>query len=256
MPRRAVTVLLALAGATGLLACRPDTVRLGFEPDVGARYRYRYEIDATILRAVEGEEARTTHLAVTVESTQTVLEVNDEGALLEVTLTSSSSSLPTTATVQVDRAGSLQAIQQIGGLPATSVGLSTDALLAAAATETPDRPLAVGERWDVREGTITGDGRLDHLGVLQGDSTAVIEISLLEALNATEETRGSQVVLDGDLRTHATTAFDLVDGSVREGRTRSAGSVDVLVAPPTGVVAPAVEAAVTYELRVTTTRIG
>ena len=38
--------------------------------------------------------------------------------------------------------------------------------------------------------------------------------------------------------------------------TRSSGSVEVLVAPPVGVVAPAVEALVTYELRVSTTRVG
>jgi hypothetical protein len=43
---------------------------------------------------------------------------------------------------------------------------------------------------------------------------------------------------------------------VREGRTKSSGSVDVLVAPPVDVVAPAVDALVTYELRVTTERIG
>ena len=255
MRRRSVAAVLAITGAAVVTACRPNTVRLGFEPEVGATYRYRYEIDAEITRAADGEEPRTTHLAVTVESRQTVVEVNDEGALLEVTLRSSSSPTPTTATVQVDRAGSLQAIQQIDGLPATSTGLSTDALLAAAATRTPDHALVVGERWDVREGTITGDGRLDHLAVLHGDGAAVVEISLLEAFNATQETRGSEVVLDGDLRTHATTAFALEDGSVREGHTSSAGTVDVLVAPPTGVVAPAVEAAVTYELRVTTTRV-
>jgi len=255
MPRRTVVVLLLAASAGLLLGCRPNTVRLGFHPEVGASYRYRYEIEATITRVVEGEAPRTTDLSVSVESTQTVLEVTDGGALLEVTLRSSTSAEPSTATVQVDRAGSLQAIQQIDGLPAASTGLSTDALLAAAATQTPDRPLAVGDRWDIREGTITGDGRLDRLRVIDDDPAAVVEISLLEAFNATEETGGSEVVLDGDLRTSATTAFDLADGSVREGRTNSSGLVDVLVAPPVGVVAPAVDALVTYELRVTTTRL-
>jgi hypothetical protein len=253
---RRTTVALIVLSSIGLLACRPNTVELGFQPEVGATYEYRYEIEATITRQVEGEEPRRTRLTVTVRSTQTVVEVNDDGALLEVTLTSSSSPAPSTATVQVDRAGSLQAIQQIDGLPPASTGLSTDALLAASATKTPDRPLAVGDRWEIREGTITGHGRLDHLGVLEGDPAAAVEISLLEAFNATEEIGGSEVVLDGDLHTSATTAFDLADGSVREGHTKSSGSVDVLVAPPVGVVAPAVDALVTYELRVTTERIG
>jgi hypothetical protein len=154
----------------------------------------------------------------------------------------------------VDRAGSLQAIQQIDGLPAATAGLSTDALLAAAATKTPDRPLAVGEVWEIREGTITGHGRLDHLAVLADRPAAAVEIALLEAFDATEVTGGSEVVLDGDLRTAATTTFDLEDGAVREGSTSSSGAVDVLVSPPEGVVAPPVEALVTYELRVTTVR--
>ena len=116
MLRRTRLALVAAAGV-GLLGCRPDTVELGFRPEAGATYRYRYEIEATITRVVKGEQPRTTHLEVTVRSTQKVLEVTDDGTLLQVTLTSSSSTVPSTATVLVDRAGSLQAIQQIDGLP-------------------------------------------------------------------------------------------------------------------------------------------
>jgi hypothetical protein len=256
MRRRRIAALAAVVASGVFVGCRPDTVRLGFEPEVGATYRYVYEIEATITRTVEGEAPRTSELSVTLESTQTVTEVTAEGTRLEVTLQSSSTEAPSTASVVVDRAGSLQAIQQIDGLPASTTGLSTDALLAAAATETPDRPLAVGDRWEVRQGTIRGDGRLDRLGILDGDPAAFVEIDLLEALSATEETGGSQVVLEGDLRTSATTAFDVEDGSVREGHTHSRGDVDVVVAPPAGVDATPVEARVTYELRVTTTRTG
>ena len=79
--------------------------------------------------------------------------------------------------------------------------------------------------------------------MLDGDDAAVVEIDLVEALNATEQTGGSEVVLDGDLRTSATTAFDLADGSVRRGphpqlRARSTCSSH----HRSGVVAPAVEA--------------
>ena len=255
MLRRGI-VALSLLGATSLLGCRPDTVHLGFDREVGATYRYRYEIRGTITRAVEGEDARTTPLRVTVESVQTVVEQTADGAVLEVTLRSSAAATPSTATVTVDRAGSLQAIQQVDGLPSGTLGLSTtDAVLAAAATQTPDRDLGIGDRWDIAEGTVTGRGRLDRLGVERGEDAAVIETILDEALHATEVTGGSEVVLDGDLHTTATTAFDLDDGAVREGQTRSTGSIDVLVSPPEGVVAPPVEALVTYELRVTTTRL-
>jgi hypothetical protein len=150
MLRRSLAALLAVASASLLLACRPNTVELQFEPEVGDVYRYEYVIEATITRTVEGDAPKTTELAVTVQSTQKVMEVTEDGALLEVTLRSSSSPNPSKATVQVDRAGSLEAIQQIDGLPADTSGLSTDALLAGAATKTPDRPLAVGDRWDIR----------------------------------------------------------------------------------------------------------
>jgi hypothetical protein len=255
MVRRPLATLIAVASAGVLFGCRPDTVHLGFDPAVGATYRYRYEIDTTITREVDGEAPRTTDLQVTVDSTQTVVELTEDGARLEVTLTSSGAAAESTATVVVDRAGSLQAIQQIDGLPTEETGLpAADALLSAAATRTPDRPLALGDRWTIAEGTITGEGRLDRLGVLDDEEAAVIETALLEVLRSTEQSGDSQVVLDGDLRTSATTAFDLDDGSVRHSRTRSTGIVDVLVAPPTGVIAPAVEAVVRYELRVTTTR--
>jgi hypothetical protein len=256
MHRRIVAAFIAMASAVVLLGCRPNTVELGFDPEIGATYRYRYAIHATVIREVEGEAPRTTRLSVTVESIQTVVEQTGDGTLLEVTVTSSASPAPSTATVVVDRAGSLQAIQQIDGLPGDSLGLpNTDALLAAAATETPNGALAVGGRWDIAEGSVTGDGRLDRLGVLDGEHAAVTESVLVEVLDATQQTGGSEVVLDGDLHTSTTTAFDLVDGSVREGRTRSRGTVEVLVAPPAGVLAPPVEAIVSYDLRVTTTRL-
>jgi hypothetical protein len=123
MLRRAVVVLISLTSATALLGCRPDTVLLGFEPEVGATYRYRYELEGTITRTVEGEAPRTTSLQVTVESVQTVVDHSEAGTVLDVTLRSSAAARPSTATVTVDRAGSLQAIQQVDGLPPGTLGL-------------------------------------------------------------------------------------------------------------------------------------
>jgi hypothetical protein len=253
MTRRPVAALLAVAGL-GLVGCRPDTVRLGFEPEPGATYRYRYEIEADVTRQVEGEEPRTTHVQMTFESEQTVVEEAEGGTLMEVTLTTAGAP-PRTARVVIDRAGSLEAFQEVDGLPADAVGLPTGALLASAATEPPDRPLSIGDDWDVNEGTVSGDGHLDRLGVLDGEPAAVVEATIIEVLAETTERLGSAVELDGDLRSVTTTAFDVGDGSVRRSLTDSEGTVDVLVSPPADVQAAAVAALVTYELEVTTTRL-
>jgi hypothetical protein len=254
VPRRRIAVALGVltAVATG---CRSDEVRLGFEPPPGATYRYRYEVDATVTRAVEGEEPRTTDVRLTFESEQIVLEHTPDGTRMEITLTAPGSS-PRTAEVVVDRAGSLQAIQQVEGLSVEEIGLPGAAsLLGTTSVEPPDGPLSLGDTWDVTLGVVSGESRLDHFAVLDGSDAAVVESKLVEVLTDTVRSRGSDVVLDGDLRSSARTAFDLRDGAVRRSRTRSHGTVDVTVSPPADVVAPAVEAIVTYELRVTATRI-
>jgi hypothetical protein len=74
-------------------------------------------------------------------------------------------------------------------------------------------------------------------------------------LTGVETVDDSEVSLDGRLRSTATTTFDLGDGAVRRASLRAHGRVDLLVAPPTGTDAPPVEATVSYELRVRTTRL-
>jgi hypothetical protein len=255
MERRGTVVALAALVAVASAGCRTDEVRLGFEPPPRATYRYRYEVDATVTRAIDGEEPRTTSVHLTLESRQTVLERTPEGTRMEVTLTAPQSA-PRTAEVVVDRAGSLQAIQHVEGLPAESVGLpSATSLLAATSVPPPSGPLALGDSWDVTLGVVSGESRLDHFAIVDGTRAAVVASDLVEVLTDTVRSGGNDVVLDGDLRSSSTTAFDLGDGSVRRGRTHSRGTVDVLVSPPVDVVAPPVDGVVTYELRVTTTRI-
>jgi hypothetical protein len=256
MARRRIAIALAVLSAMLGLGCRTDAVRLGFDPEPGATYHYRYEVDATISRDVAGERPRTTSVHLTFESRQTVLEQTPDGTRMEVTLSAPQSS-PRTAQVVVDRAGSLQAIQDVEGLPADALGLpSTADLLASTSVEPPTGGLSLGDGWEVTLGATRGEGRLDHFEVLDGARSAVVETTLIEVLTETLERAGSEVVLDGDLRSSGHTAFDLADGSVRRSRTVSRGTVDVLVSPPVGVLAPAVEAVVAYELEVSTTRVG
>lgn len=253
MGRRAVTAVAA--SAITLLGCRADTVALGFEPTVGHTYRYRYEIEATVTRSVEGQAAEVTEIHTEVMSVQEVIERTADGATVEVTLTSEGSA-PRQAVVLLDRAGSLQAIQEIEGLPVDAVGLPpVGALLASTATDPPDRPLAVGDRWTIVDGPLTGDARLARLGIVDDHDVAVVSATLVEVLADAMTVDGSDVVLDGDLRSSTSTTFDLADGAVRRSLARSTGTVEVLVSPPTGVVVPPVEATITYELRVRTTQL-
>ena len=121
------------------------------------------------------------------------------------TLTAADSPAPAPRPSCVDRAGSLQAIQQIDGLPADALGLpTTDALLGRRRPpRPPDRPAGVGRSaGTIAEGT--GQRRRpprSSSACVDGEERRSIETDLVEVLNATEVTGGSEVVLDGDLRT-------------------------------------------------------
>jgi len=253
MGRRAVAAVTV--GALALLGCRPGTVSLGVAPREGDTYRYRYEIELSLTRIVEGSAPEVTELVATLISDQEVLEVTEDGALVEVTLTSDGTA-PRTAVVQLDRAGSLQAIEEIEGLPSDEIGLpAAGSLLASTSIEPPDRPLAPGTRWTIDDGDITGTARLDRLGVIDDHEVAVVRASLMEALRETVTAEDSEVTLDGDLRSVTSTTFDIADGAVREADTQAEGNVDLQISPPTGVTAPPVMATISYELRVRTTRL-
>jgi hypothetical protein len=248
-------VLAAMALAAALLAgCRSDTVSLGFEPRPGATYRYRYEIDATVTRTVAGAEPVVTEVAVTISSEQQIREVTEDGVTAAVTLTTDGST-PRTSVVRLDRAGSLAAIQEVEGLPSEAAGLPPEALLGTALGEPLPDDLSAGERWSIRDGAVTGEGRLDRLGVVDDHDVAVVTTDLVDAIADVVAAGGSEVTLDGELSTAASTTYDLGDGAVREGQSRTTGTVDARIAPPAGVVAAPVAAVITVELRVRTTRL-
>jgi hypothetical protein len=180
--------------------------------------------------------------------------VTDDGVIAEVTLTTDGAA-PRTSTVRLDRAGSLEAIQEVEGLPSESVGLSSEALFGTTAGAPPADDLAVGERWSIRDGAVTGEGRLDRLGVIDGRDVAVVTTDLVDALTDLVAVGGSEVTLDGEAVTAASTTFDLGDGAVREGQSRTSGTVDARIAPPTGIDAEPVRAVIAFELRVRTARL-
>jgi hypothetical protein len=252
MGRRAL-VAIALGGAA-LAGCRSDAVSLGFDPPPGSVYRYRYEIEATVTRRVDGGDPAVTEVSITISSEQEIRERTDDGVVASVTLTAEGSA-PRTSTVRLDRAGSLEAIQEVEGLPSESVGLPSEALFGTAVGAPPPEDLTVGERWPIEAGSVSGEGRLDRLGVVDGGDVAVATIDLVDAITDIVAVGGSEVALEGEVVTAASTTFDLEDGAVREAQSRTSGTVGAQIAPPTGIDATPVAAVITFELRVRTIRL-
>lgn len=243
---------LAVAAAVGLAVlagCDDGAVRLDGAPEVGTRSVHRYELDATITRAIEGEEPTVSELDVTVETDAEVLELTEDGVRAEVTIRRDGAD-PRTAQVILGRGGTLEDLELVEGLPADMSALWGLGALFGAADLPPDEPLRPGDRWVVADDAIEGEGRLDRLGVVDGEQVAVVRTDVVEPLEPTA-TSG----LEGELHTRATTAYDLGDGSVRRSASTSTGSVTALIQPPVGVTADPVRATIRYDVQVRVVRL-
>lgn len=247
---------LVLGLALAVAACASEEVAVAFRPDPGAEYRFRYEITGTVTTTTDdGSPTEVTELATTLESDQEVLEVVAEGALVEVRLRQEGGA-ERTAVVALDRAGSLRSIETIEDLPVEAFGLpAAGSVEASDAAAPPAGPLTIGQRWAISEGALSGEARLDSLGVIDGHEVARVEAELDEAVDEATTAGGSAVRLDGSLRTRTTTTFDLDDGAVRRGRTTTTGTVRARIDAPPDIVSPPVTASIRYRLVVITTRL-
>lgn len=250
MRRHALVIVPLLAGPMALGACRSNTVDLGFRPDVGDRYEYRYEIDAVVTQEVPGAEPGVTELTTELIVEQVVESVSDEGVRVAVELRSEGSA-PRSVVVVLDRAGSLEGIELIEGLPGATSAFGAGA----GTTAIPRRPLAPGDRWSI--GGTSGDGtaRLERLGVIDGEDVAVVSSDLTEAVEDASAAAGG-TTLSGTRSSESTTSYDLVDGAVRRSSSEAHADLTARIAPPEGVDAEPVEATITYDVQVRVTRIG
>ena len=249
MVRRGLAVLAAAGALAAGSGCRESTVSVAFRPEEGDRYRYRYEIELTMRREVEGEEPETRTLDETLTADQEVLELTGDGAQVEVELAREGGSART-AVVLLDRAGSLQGIQLVEDLEAGLFELTdADSLLATQPDSPPDRRLAPGDTWTIRDGERRGTGRLVRLGVIDDEDVAVVRTSTKEDLEDSVRAGASATDVHGTLRSGATTSYDLRDGALRRSRSWSRGRIDARLAPPAGVLAEPVDAQITYTSR-------
>lgn len=249
---------LALAAATALAvsACRSGTVSVAYAPRVGDTYDYRYEIEATVTRSVEGATPVVTHLDTELVAHEVVRAVTSDGARIRLELTGEGGA-PRTVVAIVDRAGSLEGVELVEGLGDALSGLADeDALVPTHLAGPPDRPLAPGDRWTLREGDLRGEGRLDRLGVVDGSDVAVVHTSASEDLSRSVRAGASDTEVTGRVRSGSVTSYDLDDGAIRRSRSWSSGSVVAELAPPNGVEAEPVRATLRFEVAVRVTREG
>lgn len=251
MARRllAVGALAALA-----LGCRPSTVSVAFVPDVGDRYAYRYEIDATITRAIEGEEPEVIRVDTELVARQEVRARTDRGVRIRLELTREGGTART-AVALVDRAGSLEGVELIEGLGADVLG-AAGSIVPTHLPGPPDRPLAPGDRWSTNDDGLRSRGRLERLGVIDGSDVAVVRTTAVEDLDRSVRAGSSATEVTGRVRSGATTSYDLVDGATRRSRSWFRGQVEARFAPPRGVVAEPVRASIDFEVTVRVTRVG
>jgi hypothetical protein len=242
---RPLLVAAVLASVVG--ACREHTVSVEFAPERGDHFRYRYEVQATLTRSVDGRAPEEQVVDTELTADQVVLGRSGDGTRVEIEVTRAGGARSTVVAV-VDRAGSLEGIELVQGLHADVFGIGDDdGLVTDPGEGLPDRRLRPGDRWTLADGERRGHGRLERLGVADGHDVAVVRTSTTEPVEADG---GEGVVTAGSL-----TSYDLDDGAVRSGRSWSHGRLDVQLDPPTGIEAKPLRATVTYDVEIRVVRV-
>jgi hypothetical protein len=250
---RRPVALLAVLLPLALLGCRSATVSVAFSPEVDAVYGYRYEIEGTVTRTVEGEAPEVTRVDTRLVAEQQVVERTPDGARIRLEL-AREGGVARTAVVLVDRAGSLEGVELVQDLDPGVFGVAGgDTLVSTHLGGPPDRPLSIGDTWNL-EAPCHGSGRLERLGVVDGVDVAVVRITATDEVARTVRAGESTTRVSGTLRSAARTSYDLTDGAIRRSRSWSRGSFVAVLSPPRGVVAEPVRATIDYDVSVRVTR--
>ncbi len=249
MHRRVAATVLLLVAAAASGACRPHTVDLGFRPDVGERYAYRYEIDAVVRQVVPGDEPDVTDIDTDLFVEQHVEALTDEGVRVAVELRSEGGA-PRSVVVLLDRAGSLEGIELVERLPGPAPSFAAGA----GALAIPERSLAPGERWHVGGPGAAGTAQLERLGVVDGADVAVVRAELTEEVDELLDAAGG-AALRGTRSSDSTTSYDIADGAVRRSVSVSHAELTARIEPPEGVEAEPVDVTITYDVQVRVTRL-
>ena len=246
--------LVALAGAIVLGACREGTVVIEAEPQVGDRASYRYEIEAEVTSRLEGAEPTTEDISTDLLVDQEVVAITPEGVQATVTLRRDGRAARD-AQVVLDASGGLRAVELVEGLPSDVLGAAQLGALFPPIAAPPPGPLEPGARWTIDEGTLRGSGRLERLGVVDGEDVAVVATTLTDAIDELVTAGTSTAAIAGDLRSRRTVTYDLRDGALRRSTARSRGDVEATIQPPPGIQAAPVLATIAYVIEVRVSRL-
>lgn len=259
MHRRRVAVAVA---AISLTACADHTVAIRFEPDVGDTYDLRSAVDTEVVRIVAGDP-ETERSESRLDATERVVAVDDDEIAVEVTVARDGSPARTFE-VRFDPSGRLSAIDLVQGVPTDALGLDLATGLPAAVVSPPAGPLEPGATWTIEETvggrdgdgevTVTGTGRLESLGVVDGIRTGVVVVELTIPLRTVTDTADGRITVRGSQTVESRTDYDLDDGTARSDRTDIRGDIDVLVEPPEGIDAPPVPGRIRYRIETETAR--
>ena len=262
--RRTITlVALALLPALGLAGCDPATVGIRFDPSVGDTYRFRSDISTRVVRTID-DETTVEDADSVLDATEVVTAVDDDEITVAVTLERDGAT-QRSYEVRFDRGDRLTAIDLVEGVPADALGLDLANDLPADIASPPAGPLEPGETWEIRRVVevagqpdpivVEGLGRVDSLGVVDGNDVAVVVVDLSVPIRSVIETSDGTVTVVGSQSSSTRTTYDLDDGAAREDRTDITGDVNVVVQPPAGVEADPVEGEIRYEIETQTVRI-
>ena len=252
-----------MAGALALAACEEHTITIQFEPMVGDRYRLESEVDAEILRTVDGEvdvERSESRLS----ASETVTAVDEDEIAVEVSV-ERDGAVPRRYEVRFGPSGHLSAIDLVEGVPTPALGLDLASGLPPDLVSPPTGPLEPGATWsNEREITnpdtdetvvVSGTGRLESLGVVDGVPIASVVVEVDVPLRSVESTADGRVTVRGRQTVVSRTRYDLDNGTARHDRTDIRGEIDVLVEPPEGIDAPPVPGTIRYDIEAETHRV-
>jgi hypothetical protein len=258
---------MAVALLVPLTACREEGVLLTFRPEVGATYRYEVVVRSAATRRVDGGPPKVEREEARFDARHTVVDADDGGIRVEIQLQRAGSAARTFV-VRYDRAAQLEAVESIEGISvATLSGLGLAEIFPAAAGAPPDRALAPGDRWVIDEtvelpgeespSRLTGEGRLEELGVVDGEKVARIVTRSVVPLSSLAPADGDDGRLSrrGSLTTDSRTEHDLSDGSVRRVNSTTTGRLRIAIAPPADVTGEPVRATVEVEVESETRRL-
>lgn len=243
--------LLRLALAALLLAapaCRPDelSLRYRFEPNAFVKYRLTAEANAVWDIGTPGSGS----YKVTFEVTERVVAVDDQGAVVEVTmepLEVEEAGLPSPGSeersfsLRLNANGGVKEVIEVDGVPAASLDHDELAFIGTYRPPLPLDPVGLHEGWSARQEVslevlsqeLSTQGRL--LGLRREDHR-LAELGYSGTGPLTWETTLPQgdARLIGVTRTNGRAELDLDDGSLRTAESTTSGEFEVRVSPPSG----------------------